>query len=514
LDRKTVELNIFRYCPESGAAPYYDKVTIDIDPDMPITVLDLLIRVQREQLPDLAFSYSCRSGQCGSCAVKINGVNKLACKTMVEGDVLTIEPRDNSEIIRDLLVDTEGDLLKLIDERIVYKTRMKPPNRVEHEEYQKVADIHECIECLACVSACPVVSETTKAKGPLVRRNIAQYAFDPRISDPKSRLADALKAGAYYCTTCRRCTESCDKDIDIPYWTRRLRREIYYDEILTKKQPKAVPMSMDAIRDTKNLLNSNNNERAENWTWMIEDEVDVSDLINRKAKIGYFVGCVTSFKPSVDFVAQNMVKILHKIGEDFTILGPDEYCCGFPQYLAGVNEYFIEHNINAVTELGIEKLIFTCPGCYRAFKVNYPERLGHDLPFQTQHATEFISEKLDSGLNFQNKVSMKLAYHDPCDLGRHSGVYAEPRRVLRDAGVELVEMATSCEYSTCCGMGGLLMFADMDVSNAIGKKRIQEARDSGASGIVTACPACFDQFRRNADGFDVHEITEVILKAL
>ena len=65
---------------------------------------------------------------------------------MVEGDVLTIEPRDNSEIIRDLLVDTEGDLGKLIDERIVYKTRVKPPNRVKHEEYQNVADIHETFD--------------------------------------------------------------------------------------------------------------------------------------------------------------------------------------------------------------------------------------------------------------------------------------------------------------------------------------------------------------------------------
>ncbi|MFC1924763.1 heterodisulfide reductase-related iron-sulfur binding cluster [Chloroflexota bacterium] len=514
MDRKKVELNIFRYNPESDAAPHYDRVSVDIDANMPITVLDLLMKVQREQLPDLAFSYSCRSGQCGSCAVKINGVNRLACKTMAEGDALTIEPRGNSEVIRDLLVDTEGDLSKLIEQRIVYKTRTKPPNRIKHEEYRKVADIRECIECLACVSSCPVVSETPKAKGPLVRRNIAQYAFDPRISDRKSRLVKALKAGTYYCTTCRRCTESCDKDIEITDWTRQLRRAIYYDDTLTLKQPKAIPMSMDAIRDSKNLLNSPNIERAENWTWMIEDEVDIPNLINRKAKVGYFVGCVTSFKPSVDFVAQNMVKILNKIGEDFSILGPEEFCCGFPQYLAGVDESHIEHNLNAIKELGIEKLIFTCPGCYRAFKINYPERLGRDLPYEAQHATEYICDKLDSGMRFNNKVSMKLTYHDPCDLGRHAGVYEEPRRVLREAGVELVEMATNRQNATCCGMGGLLMFADMDVSNNIGKKRIQEARDTGASGLVTACPACYDQFRRNADGFNVHEITEIILKAL
>jgi heterodisulfide reductase subunit D len=117
-------------------------------------------------------------------------------------------------------------------------------------------------------------------------------------------------------------------------------------------------------------------------------------------------------------------------------------------------------------------------------------------------------------MRFANKIPMKLTYHDPCDLGRHAGVYEEPRRVLREAGVELLEMATNREYSTCCGMGGLLMFADADVSNNIGKKRVQEARDTGASGIVTACPACFDQFRRNAGGFNTHEITEVILKAL
>jgi len=509
-----VELNIFRYNPESDAEPHYDRVKVAVDAEMPTTVLDLLQRVQQEQLPDLALHYSCRTGQCGSCTLKIDGINRPACKTMVDGTTITVEPRDNCRIIRDLVVDTEGDLEKLLVGRPAFKTRSKTPHRVSEDEYKEVSDARECIQCFACVSTCPVAKVSDAAKGPLIIRSNAQLAYDPRISDKKSRLMQALKDGCYLCTTCQKCTEVCDKDINVQKRTRQIRRSLYYDESLYRKLPKNIPLVMDTIKKTKNILNADNSERAENWAWLIEDEVDVSSFINKQAKVGYFVGCVTSFKPSVDKIAQNAVKIMHQIGEDFTIMGPEEFCCGFPSYLGGVDEDFVEHNIKSVQDLGIETLIFTCPGCYRAFKVNYPERAGHPMPFEVKHFTEYMCDKLDSGLTFSNKVSMTACYHDPCDLGRHSGVFDEPRRLLREAGVELMEFAATREYSDCCGMGGLLMVVDSDASNKIGVERVRQARETGASALVTACPACFDQFRRNADGLDVYEITDIILEAL
>ena len=136
MERKQVELNIFRYDPRSDIEPHYDRVEVEVDADMPTTVLDLLIRVQQEQLPDLALNYSCRTGQCGSCTIKINGVNRPSCKTMVEGDRITVEPRDNCTIIRDLVVDTEGDLERLLVGREAFKTRRKTHYRVSEEEYE------------------------------------------------------------------------------------------------------------------------------------------------------------------------------------------------------------------------------------------------------------------------------------------------------------------------------------------------------------------------------------------
>ena len=99
---KKVELYIFRYNPESSVEPHYDKVVVE--GDIPSTVLLLLYKIQREYLPDLALSYWCNAGQCGSCTLKINGINQHACSTQVEGDSITIEPPDNCLIIRDLKV--------------------------------------------------------------------------------------------------------------------------------------------------------------------------------------------------------------------------------------------------------------------------------------------------------------------------------------------------------------------------------------------------------------------------
>ena len=118
------------------------------------------------------------------------------------------------------------------------------------------------------MSTCPVARTTDAAKGPLTMRSDAQLAFDPRISDPKSRLTQALKDGCYLCTTCQKCTEVCDKDINIQKRVRQLRRYLYYDESLTREVPGNIKMVMDAIRESRNLLNADNSERAENWAWL------------------------------------------------------------------------------------------------------------------------------------------------------------------------------------------------------------------------------------------------------
>ncbi len=514
--RKEVELSIFRFDPQSEVAPHYDRVKVEVDPQQPVTVLDILLRVQQQHLPDLALSYSCRAGQCGSCTLKIDGVNRLACKTMVDKDTLTIEPRDNCEVIRDLVVDAEGDLERLLEGWTGFRSRLKPPHRIKPEEYSRLSGIRECIECLACMSACPVRSVTDKYKGPMAMRSLARFAFDPRTSDVEGHLRHALRSGCHYCTACRRCTYSCDKGIDIAKDSVvALRRGIYQDSSLRELVPKNIVAVTEAIEGAGNLFRLDNIERADIWSWQVEDELDLSSLVNREAKVAYFVGCLTSFKVSLDFIAQNTVRILHRIGEDFTILGPEEFCCGLPSHLAGAGEKFLEQNIRALEKLGIERLLCTCPGCYKAFKILYPERLGHGLPFQVLHLTEYISQKLDAGdLRFAHAVPLRAAWHDPCDLGRHCGVYDEPRRILKEAGVEVVELGTNRDNSRCCGQGGLLPIVDEEVSIALAKQRIQEVRDAGVSALVTACPSCLDQFRKVQDGLELYDISEIILKAL
>jgi fumarate reductase (CoM/CoB) subunit B len=497
------------------AEPYFQRLELEIDPDEPITVLELLLKVRQEQLPDLAFSYACRAGQCGSCAIKINGVNRLACKTVVEGPSLTLKPREGTAVLRDLVVDTEAEYERFLKAGVGFRTDLEPPHRIAPADYSRLAKLRECVECFACVSACPLQAATERFVGPLGLRALARLALDGRTRGPEEYLAQAAQQGSYLCTSCRRCLVSCDKDIDLPLESLLpLRRAIFRAGNLEGLVPENVRTATQTIASQRNIFAYDNIERVDIWGWQVEDEVPIQDLVGREAKVAYFVGCLTSFKTSLDFIAQNTVRVLHRLGENFTLLGPDEFCCGFPTYLAGGEEDFLEENIQRLQRLGIEKLLLTCPGCYRSFGINYPQQLGRELPFQVQHLTEYLAERLETGLSFPRPLEMEVAWHDPCDLGRYGGVYEEPRRLLRAMGVEVKELVNSGPHAQCCGRGGLLPMVDEEASLSLARRRLQEIQEAGVTALVTACPGCWEQFDQVTDGIQVHDISQLVLKAL
>ncbi|MCW3992647.1 MAG: (Fe-S)-binding protein, partial [Candidatus Bathyarchaeota archaeon] len=243
--------------------------------------------------------------------------------------------------------------------------------------------------------------------------------------------------------------------------------------------------------------------------------------INGKAEVAYFVGCTTAFKGANHEVAYSIAEILNQLGEDWTLLGEEEWCCGSPLLLAGDEEgarEFSRHNVEALEARGVKTVITGCAGCFRVFKWEYPALLGRRPSFKVVHAVEHLRDKLVSGELKPEPLHERVAYHDPCELSRLGGVIDAPREVLRRLAPGYVELPEHGVDVHCCGGGGLLQAANNDLMLAIVKRRLDQAAEVGAEFLTSACPACklafIDGVRADGRGVEVLDIMELAARQL
>jgi Fe-S oxidoreductase len=180
----------------------------------------------------------------------------------------------------------------------------------------------------------------------------------------------------------------------------------------------------------------------------------------------------------------------------------------------------MRHNLKAVQAMGAQTLVTTCPSCYHFWKHTYPVALEEDPGFEVLHATELLANLLEA-----ERVPLRedpreqvVTYHDPCDLGRKSGVFEAPRRILAQIpGLTLTEMPENREGSHCCGGGGNLESFDPELSAAIAARRIQQAAKTGAKTVISACQQCertlFSAARSERIRIRSKDIVEVVLDA-
>lgn len=220
--------------------------------------------------------------------------------------------------------------------------------------------------------------------------------------------------------------------------------------------------------------------------------------------------------------ARSFAQILDKAGVDFTIAGGEEWCCGFPLMVAGDKELsrkLIQHNVARMKDIGAQTIVMTCPGCYQVWKHEYQEIIEEKHPFMVLHSTEFMARLFEQRKISTGRLETKVTYHDPCDLGRNSGLYDEPRYILsKIQGLETVELENSREYCTCCGSGGDLLTSNQDMALTIAGRKVAEIMATGAGTAVTACPSCIRAITMAKvaakQKLDVLDITEVVLKSI
>jgi Fe-S oxidoreductase len=236
----------------------------------------------------------------------------------------------------------------------------------------------------------------------------------------------------------------------------------------------------------------------------------------------YFSGCYLSYDPRLKKAAAATAKILNSMGVEYGILGPKENCCGESIRKTGDEELFkrlARENIKNFVENGVKKVLVSSPHCFHTFKNEYPEFM---VNFDVIHVTQLLKELLDEGrLELSKEYEKKVTYHDPCYLGRHNGIYEEPRDVLRAVpGLDLVEMPDTGVDSLCCGGGGGRIWMETQKGERFSDLRLEQAMEAGAEVLVTTCPYCISNFEDSrltldvVEKIEVKEITEIIAESI
>jgi len=384
------------------------------------------------------------------------------------------------------------------------------------EELQRSADeeVFHCIRCGLCLSTCPLYRiSLDEADAPRARVALLRAIREGLVEEP----SDETAARFFHCLLCGSCTFTCPSGVTVDRVLELTRGEMSKLGL----QPQPLVALGERIEGSHNISGEANENRL---MWADNLPTPPTGVGKKQAEVVYFVGCVSAMFPRSYSVAQSFVQVLEKAGVDYGLLGEREWCCGYPLAISGELERAREtmaHNLEAVRALGTKKLVTTCPSCYHFWKHTYPVALEEDLGFEVQHATEFLADLLES-----EEVTLRedlpertVTYHDPCDLGRKSGVFEAPRRVLAQIpGVTLVEMAENQAGSHCCGGGGNLESSNPELSQAVGEQRIQQAADTGAQLLLSACQQCERTLSTAARAarirIRVKDITEFVLEAL
>ncbi len=385
---------------------------------------------------------------------------------------------------------------------------------------KELIGLEACTDCRLCADVCPAASAAFDGRLTGVyrlsgikkilreRAGIIRRLFG--IKDPSPARLENFSETVFRCTLCGNCQEVCPVGIQLKDLWLSMRQDMVH----SRAYPKKIDMIKNNLAKSRNVFDEDNEERAE-W---VDDMRDAPDhgFIKESAEVVYFTGCVSSFFPMVQKIPMALAETLEVLGIDFTLLGEEEWCCGFPLLGAGLREMageFIEHNIKAVRQKGAKKIIFACPSCYKMWLEYYPDE------FEIFHVTEFLVELIKDEQLQLKELLMTVTYHDPCDLGRGARVFEAPRDIIHSIpGVNLIELADNRESCRCCGGGGNLEMIDTKLSAEIARRKIDDVMMTGAEAVITSCQQCVRTMktfvRRNKIPIEVMDITELVKRAL
>jgi Fe-S oxidoreductase len=378
-------------------------------------------------------------------------------------------------------------------------------------DYKEIIDVikmsggdafKRCFQCGLCDSVCP----WNRVRDFSMRKIVRQATFG---------MTEIESEDIWRCTTCGRCPQRCPRDV------KQIESGVALRRIATEYG--VFPTSVKPIRTISGSLigegNPLNEERKNRAKWA--EGLGVNTF-SEEMEYLYFPGCYLAYDPRLKKVAKATAAVLNKAGVEYGILGSKENCCGESIRKTGDEELFkrlARENIKAFIDNGVKKILVSSPHCFHTFKNEYSD---FKVDFEVIHMTQFVFDLIKQGkLELKGEYAKKVTYHDPCYLGRHNGVYDEPRGILEAVpGLEMLEMPDNRVDSLCCGGGGGRIWMETPKEERFSNLRLEQAKEVGAEVLVTACPYCitnFEDSRLNLEmenTIEVKDITEIIQEVI
>ncbi|MBN1225961.1 MAG: (Fe-S)-binding protein [Deltaproteobacteria bacterium] len=355
-------------------------------------------------------------------------------------------------------------------------------------KYRK--QVLQCSRCGFCQAVCPVFGLTLRpslnARGKML---LLKEIMDGEIDLDSEELVETL----YQCTTCASCEENCPSGVNVPDIIKEARKDMVH-----------IGSCHPAFKGMNEVLQESGNIYAE------DEPEDFERKRNQKAEHVYFIGCVGSYRE--DEATMSVLALLDRLKVDYTLI--DEVCCtgvledlGYPMI-----DKHVRTNIDLILATGAKTVITGCPYCSRTFnnKPQYAEL--KEKGIRVVHIIQFLKD-FDFGVQTEKRVT----YHDPCDLGRHCGIYDEPREIIRKIAPNFVEMPHTRENALCCGAGGGVRGAYPKNSIGMARRRLKEVEEVDADILLTECNSCLHNFsnaKLRKQKFKIYNITQFISKLM
>jgi Fe-S oxidoreductase len=360
----------------------------------------------------------------------------------------------------------------------------------EYDFVEKYRDqVLRCSSCGFCQAQCPVFGLTLRpalnARGKML---VLKEVMDGNIP-----LNDELVETLFQCTTCANCSTHCPSGVSVPDIIKAVRRDMVASETCHP-----------VFEGMEKVLATSTNIYAE------DDPEDFGRERNQQAENVFFVGCVGLYRE--DEATEPTLDLLDKLKVDYTLI--DEVCCTGVLEDVGfaINQERADQNIRGILATGAKRVITGCPFCYRTFNDKAQYKPLHDKGLEIVHLSQFLKD-FDIGV----KTDKKVTYHDPCDLGRHTGIYEDPRTTIKKIADDFVELPYNRAEANCCGAGGGVRGAFPANSIGMARRRLEEVEQVGAEILLTECNSCLhnlDNAKLRSQKFKIYTTSQYLMELI